>query len=903
MGADLRVRPFSFADARDGPQSGSGYGAGVKDEAQPVTAEAGAQDPAATFSLAVAMMKADRLAEALAGFDAVLARVPAHLPSLNNRGIVLDRLGRHAEAVASYDRALAMAPADPLALNNRGEALQKLMRGEQALASYDAAIAASPEFAEAHANRGHLLTQLGRTEEAIQALERAIELNPARARFYQHLAPLRRFQPDDPNLARMQALSGRPGALSLDDRIDLGFALAKATADTGDFAGAFEQLSAANRLKRSTFQYDEAADLAALERIGDLFGDDFQARMAGAGDRGPAPILIVGMPRSGSTLVEQILASHPEVFGAGETADLDDAVAEALRGRGPFPDGAAALAPGAVRALGADYVRRLGVRAPGGVRLVDKTLSNFRHLGLIHAALPNVRIVHVRRDPVDACMSCFRLLFGGHQPFAYDLGEVGRYHRALEGLMSRWRELLPGEALMELQYEALIADPEAQVRRLLDHCGLEWDARCLEFHETRRQVRTSSASQVRRPINAGAIGASDPWRPFISALLEALSPDEPAADGVLREAGSIGLDDREPMNDLERKAAAGDVAAQRDYADALDAAGQHTDAIDWLARAAQAGDAEALTRLGLRMLVGLNAPFLPNDAARLLGQAAGAGSAEAMERMAVLIGGGFYARQSWTTALDALREAAEKGSRSAQAQLKLLAGDASGSWAELRQRVDLGYWTSAPEPESLLQSPRVFAVRGLAPPEVCRWIIDHCADRMTRAELYDPATGQPVVGTETRLNRIANFNLAETNLVNLLVQARMAAALGAPMAMLEPFAVLNYAPGEEYGPHVDYLDPAIPAYAAELAQRGQRVATCLIYLNEDYEGGETAFPQLNLSFKGRAGDALVFFSADASGRPDTRTVHEGRTPASGEKWLLSQFFRNRPVVGGDARRA
>ena len=142
-----------------------------------------------------------------------------------------------------------------------------------------------------------------------------------------------------------------------------------------------------------------------------------------------------------------------------------------------------------------------------------------------------------------------------------------------------------------------------------------------------------------------------------------------------------------------------------------------------------------------------------------------------------------------------------------------------------------------------------------------------------------------------------------TPLILATALSLLAAALGAPQAMLEPFAVLNYAPGEEYGEHVDYLDPAIPAYAAELAQRGQRVATCLLYLNDDFEGGETEFTKLGLSFKGRKGDALFFFSADSSGRPDPRTVHAGRTPTSGEKWLLSQFFRNRPVVGAQGRRA
>ena len=238
---------------------------------------------------------------------------------------------------------------------------------------------------------------------------------------------------------------------------------------------------------------------------------------------------------------------------------------------------------------------------------------------------------------------------------------------------------------------------------------------------------------------------------------------------------------------------------------------------------------------------------------------------------------------------------------SAQTQLSLLAAGASPSEAGVG--VDIGAWTSAPEPRVLQASPRLLVAEQLVPAQVCDWIVGQAVGRLVRAELYDPATGKPVPGTDTRLNRIANFSLTDTHLLNVLVQARMAAAIGAPLAMLEPFAVLNYAPGEEYGEHVDFLDPAIPAYAAELAQRGQRVATCLLYLNEDYEGGETEFPQLGVSFKGRRGDALIFFNADPSGRPDPRTVHAGRTPTSGEKWLLSQFFRNRPVVGDAGRHA
>lgn len=492
-----------------------------------MTGQANLADAAAQFDRASAAMRTGRWDEALAGYDAVLRLAPGHVPSLNNRGIVLSHLGRHAEALASLDAALVSNPGDPIALNNRGEELQKLMRATEALASYDAAIARAPGFAQAHGNRGYLLGQLGRAEEAIEALTRAIRIQPGAARFYQHLAPLKRFTADDPILAQMRALAAQADSLPIDSRVELGFALAKALADIGEHDRAFEQLAAANRLKRSTFRYDESAVLAELERTGALFGQAFQSAMSGAGDPAPAPILIVGMPRSGSTLVEQILASHPAVSAAGESTDLEEALDDILRlqGVGGFPDGAARLSPEAVRDLGAAYLRRLGVRAPEGARVVDKTLSNFRYLGLIHAALPGARVIHVRRDPVDACMSCYGLLFGGHQPYAYDLAELGRYYRACERLMQRWRELLAPEVLLEVRYEALVADLEGEVRRLLQHCGLDWDPGCLEFHRTDRQVRTSSANQVRRPLYTSAVGASQVYAPHLSPLLEALAPD------------------------------------------------------------------------------------------------------------------------------------------------------------------------------------------------------------------------------------------------------------------------------------------------------------------------------------------------------------------------------------------
>ncbi len=360
------------------------------------------------------------------------------------------------------------------------------------------------------------------------------------------------------------------------------------------------------------------------------------------------------------------------------------------------------------------------------------------------------------------------------------------------------------------------------------------------------------------------------------------------------------------LADLEDRARSGDVRAQVSLAASLDAQGRHEDAINWLSRAAQAGDAESLATLGFRLLSGRNAPAMPKQGAGLLSDAAARGNAEAAAMISVLAGGGFYGQQSWPVALDYLQRSAELGGQSARAQLHLLAGAhgaavAAGPpaelWRRLRQSVDVAAWTSAPSARTLCPTPLVRAFEGLAPPDVCDWLIQQSRPRLERALVHDPSTGLTIMG-ETRTNQVANFALDQTSLVHLFIQARIGAAVGGSMTMMEAFAVLHYAVGEEASEHFDYLDPAIPNSAAGIASYGQRVATCLLFLNEDYQGGETAFPVLGISHRGRKGDALAFQSVDAAGAPDPRTLHAGRPPTSGEKWVLSQFIRNRALAPG-----
>ena len=366
--------------------------------------------------------------------------------------------------------------------------------------------------------------------------------------------------------------------------------------------------------------------------------------------------------------------------------------------------------------------------------------------------------------------------------------------------------------------------------------------------------------------------------------------------------------ERPGTDDLERRARDGDIRAQLEIADVLDSEGRHSDAIDWLARAAGRDDAEALTRLGVKLISGVNAPLLPAQGAGLLQDAVRLGGAKAAAMIALVAGSGALGRQDWNAALDHLQMAAERGWNEARFELAILGDDmdaleelragrplAAGSWGRLRQAVDVVAWTTPPAPEVLVDEPLVRRFAGFASPQACDWLMQLAASRLVRAAVYDHATGAATLD-DCRSNSTANFSLFDTSLVLLLLQARLASAIGAPMAMLEAANVLHYAVGEKFDEHYDFIDPLSPSHGRLVAEGGQRVATCIIYLNDDYEGGETEFTVLGLSNKGVRGDAVVFLSALPDGTPDRRSAHAGRPPTNGEKWIVVNFIRDKPQL-------
>ncbi len=483
---------------------------------------------ATRLSLGNALMRADRVADAVAAYKGVLELQP-DLPEAHfNLGNSLQLLGRLQDAVDAYNRALQLKPDYAKAYNNLGNTLRTLGRLEEALETYDQAISRrTAGFEAALENKALLLKALGRLAESLQATDHALELDPNSVPAWHIRAQLKKFSAGDPEIEAMEAvLASREQQLCLEDRIRLRFALGKAWLDVGNAGRAFEHLHDANRLKRSTLTYDTALTGRWMRDIARTFTPDLMAKLAGAGDPTQTPVFIVGMPRSGTTLLEQILASHPDVHGAGELTLLRDLVAgfEANAAVDPdaYPQLLAQLQPRDLAPLGRKYAERLCALAPGRKRVVDKEPLNFLYCGLIHLILPNARIVHCRRNALDTCLSCYTKPFVGELGFAYDLRELGLYYRYYESLMAHWRTLLPPERFMEVDYEALVEDLEGQGRRLVDFCGLEWNEACLTFHQTRRHVLTASAVQVREPLYRSSVGRWKSCARYLEPLLRAL---------------------------------------------------------------------------------------------------------------------------------------------------------------------------------------------------------------------------------------------------------------------------------------------------------------------------------------------------------------------------------------------
>jgi tetratricopeptide (TPR) repeat protein len=441
----------------------------------------------------------------------------AHLP-LAWRGLcqTLVDLGRLPEAEAAVRRLLKIEPENPKNWVLLGTVCSRLMRQPDALVAFGEAARLNPGEVRLRLSIGHLHKTLGLRRECEEAYRACLDIDPEFGEAYWSLADLKTYVFSDAEIAAMQALLRGDGGDDA-DQAQLHFALGRAFEHQKKYSLAFEHYATGNARRRKTVPFDIEVFENKTRRVSECFDAAFFAERSGAGHGDPAPIFVVGLPRSGSTLVEQILASHSSVEGTFELPNVLTIVREfdhANPEHDAYPENLRAVPLEQLAMLGRRYLEETAPIRSGRPHFIDKMPNNFSHVGLIHAMLPNAIIIDVRRHPMDSCFSTYKQYFAEGQSFSYDLDDLGRYYRCYLSLMDHWDTVLPGK-LLHLSYEALVRDPEMHIRRLLTHCGLHFEPACLAFHETKRPVRTASAEQVRQPLYASGVGY---WKHFDSQL-------------------------------------------------------------------------------------------------------------------------------------------------------------------------------------------------------------------------------------------------------------------------------------------------------------------------------------------------------------------------------------------------
>jgi tetratricopeptide (TPR) repeat protein len=551
-----RAALTQIAEARRSAAEGARLiGQGAADKAIPLLERAIAIDPGVAawrHDLGIALLAVGRLEQAGESFAAAV-RVDGALPSAHhNQAYVLDALGREEEALLSYEAAARLKP-DLIAAQSRlgdlylargrradAEAAFRAVaeatagtlaaqvaeaRGLEAAGEPDAAMAclrqiveANPDCAEARLALGRLLAQAGQSDAASEHLEQAARIEPSFGAAWYGVATNRKFTPGDASaIAQINGALGRRD-LTPSHRQALHFALGKAHDDIGEYETAIRHIDAANRIRAASSRLNRQALLGRVEQLIAATPRGFLDNLPHPGVDDPTPILIVGMPRSGTTLVEQILSSHPQVGAGGEQQfwGMQDKPREEFW--------AVTETPEAIRKIADDCLAMLRGIDPGAARVTDKMPFNFALLGLVSRVFPRATLVHCRRDPVDTCLSIYSTNFEVTFDFAGDQGDLVFYYRQYQRLMDHWREVLPTDRFVEVEYEALVSDPEPHARRLVAACGLEWDEACLAPHRNTRRIATASLFQARQPIYRTSVQRWRRYEPWLGELLELSRP-------------------------------------------------------------------------------------------------------------------------------------------------------------------------------------------------------------------------------------------------------------------------------------------------------------------------------------------------------------------------------------------
>ncbi len=472
-------------------------------------------------NLGNAFVALERPEDALEHFHSAITLGLKTAETLSNLGAALQDLERFDEALECYQQAITLNPEYAAAYNNMGNTYNLQGKPEEAIALYRQALDRTPDYAEAYENIGVVCSEQGRIEEALESFQKSIAANPNYTKAYRNISSLHKYAPDDAHATALLSKARDLHTLPDEAQIHLNYALGKYYQDIDDYDQAFTHFDTGASLKRKMLNYDPTMIEKALKGVAQFFEPGNWSSTLDYGCSSELPIFIVGMPRSGTTLIEQILAAHPDVHGAGELKEFDKALNGFKANQNLWTATSSEATNLAQR--GQHYVDALQNLDPDAKRITDKMPFNFLNIGLIHLALPQAKIIHCQRNPIDTCLSNFLTYFIEAIHWSYDLTETGRFYVAYAQIMEHWQKTLPGR-ILDVQYEDVVADLDGQVRRIVEHCGLPWDDACLNFQNTKRTVRTASAGQVRKPIYASSVQRWRRYETHLSPLLDALKP-------------------------------------------------------------------------------------------------------------------------------------------------------------------------------------------------------------------------------------------------------------------------------------------------------------------------------------------------------------------------------------------
>lgn len=470
------------------------------------------------------LLAAKKPLEALEIYQEALGLWPEYARALYNIGVVYEKMGAKDRAVESFQRALFFEADDAHAYYNIGVIRLAQGKEEEAAACFRKAVAIKPDYAEAHYNLAVTYKNQGKFAEALECCQRALLKAPGYAKSHLLISSLQKYAGDEKHIVEMKNLFAQKD-IADDQKMHLAFGLGKACEDAGLYGSAFDYLTEGNRLKRKTYDYEIEAEEGEFKRIKETFSKAFIQHNSRFGSPDNTPIFIVGMPRSGTSLVEQILASHPDVYGAGELSFVAEIISQLSRSgqTAQICETAAKNSKVFLGELGDRYIEKIRTYSAEARFITDKMPLNFLWIGAIVLALPNAKIISCLRDPMDNCLSIYKNIFSEGHKYAYSLEELGRYHTCYQDLMFYWDEVFPGK-IYDISYEKLVSDQEEETRKLLNHCGLSWDDACLTFHKTSRRVATASAAQVRKPLYKDSVQLWKRYEKQLQPLQNAIYP-------------------------------------------------------------------------------------------------------------------------------------------------------------------------------------------------------------------------------------------------------------------------------------------------------------------------------------------------------------------------------------------